>query len=382
MDLRVSDVISGWGLRDSAAFPFIWVVTQLGGRVAILVVLAVPGRLPALDAGAPGCRWCASCSPSACSPWWSTRSSRAPGAPRPAYPGVVLLPRRRRVVPLRARGQRGPHVGRRPMAGRRVRPARRACSGRFWLLSVVGPVATGAGDGVAGLPLGHRRGRGRRRGHRAVGRGSRTRRTRSVTLGTCPSRPADRVAARGGDCWRRGGPRGRPRPRLPPARVPPRTRRRRPRSARSPTPGCRSSPAWSAVDDQLLAMNDGGDQVVGLPARRRAARSSTCTPPPSTPTTPRTWRSPPTGRCGWPTPGTTTPTRATVALIALRPDGTTSVYRLTYPDGPHDAEALLLAPDGTPYVVTKEILGASGVYRPAAAAGRRRDRGPGARWPR
>jgi len=41
MDLRVSDVISGWGLRDSAAFPFVWVVTQLGGRVAILVVLAV-----------------------------------------------------------------------------------------------------------------------------------------------------------------------------------------------------------------------------------------------------------------------------------------------------------------------------------------------------
>jgi membrane-associated phospholipid phosphatase len=41
MDLRVSDVVSGWGLRDSAAFPFVWVVTQLGGRVAILVVLAV-----------------------------------------------------------------------------------------------------------------------------------------------------------------------------------------------------------------------------------------------------------------------------------------------------------------------------------------------------
>ena len=59
--------------------------------------------------------------------------------------------------------------------------------------------------------------------------------------------------------------------------------------------------------------------------------------------------------------------RTTVALIALRPDGSTSVYRLTYPDGPHDAEALLLAPDGTPYLVTKEILGASGVYRPAAA---------------
>ena len=60
-------------------------------------------------------------------------------------------------------------------------------------------------------------------------------------------------------------------------------------------------------------------------------------------------------------------TRATVALIALHPDGTTGVYRLTYPDGPHDAEALLLAPDGTPYVVTKELLGASGVYRPVTA---------------
>jgi hypothetical protein len=42
-------------------------------------------------------------------------------------------------------------------------------------------------------------------------------------------------------------------------------------------------------------------------------------------------------------------------------------FRFRYPDGPHDAEALLLAPDGTPYLVTKEILGASGVYRPAAA---------------
>jgi hypothetical protein len=59
--------------------------------------------------------------------------------------------------------------------------------------------------------------------------------------------------------------------------------------------------------------------------------------------------------------------RATVALIGLRPDGTSSLTRLTYPDGAHDAEALLLAPDGTPYLVTKEVLGASAVYRPDAA---------------
>jgi hypothetical protein len=59
-------------------------------------------------------------------------------------------------------------------------------------------------------------------------------------------------------------------------------------------------------------------------------------------------------------------TRETVALIGLRPDGSSTLTRLTYPDGPHDAEALLLAPDGTPYLVTKEVLGASSVYRPDA----------------
>jgi hypothetical protein len=64
--------------------------------------------------------------------------------------------------------------------------------------------------------------------------------------------------------------------------------------------------------------------------------------------------------------GDNTAIRSTVALLALRPDGTTGVFRLTYPDGPHDAEALLLAPDGTPYVVTKEVLGGSGVYSPAS----------------
>jgi membrane-associated phospholipid phosphatase len=39
-DVRVSDVVEGWGLADSAAYPLVWLVTQLGGRVTILVVLA------------------------------------------------------------------------------------------------------------------------------------------------------------------------------------------------------------------------------------------------------------------------------------------------------------------------------------------------------
>jgi membrane-associated phospholipid phosphatase len=40
MDLRVSEVVSDWRLADSAAYPALWVVTQLGGRGTILVVLA------------------------------------------------------------------------------------------------------------------------------------------------------------------------------------------------------------------------------------------------------------------------------------------------------------------------------------------------------
>ena len=40
MDLRVSEVVSAWDLRDSAAYWPIWGVTQAGGRGFILIVLA------------------------------------------------------------------------------------------------------------------------------------------------------------------------------------------------------------------------------------------------------------------------------------------------------------------------------------------------------
>ena len=43
-------------------------------------------------------------------------------------------------------------------------------------------------------------------------------------------------------------------------------------------------------------------------------------------------------------------------------------FRCAYPDGPHDAEVLLVDPEaGLPYVVTKEDLGATAVYRFPAA---------------
>ncbi len=62
--------------------------------------------------------------------------------------------------------------------------------------------------------------------------------------------------------------------------------------------------------------------------------------------------------------GDNSKTRETVALHAVSPDGTARLYRLTYPDGKHDAEALLLDGGGVPYIVTKEPLGSPLVYRP------------------
>ncbi|TJZ75429.1 hypothetical protein FCG67_20805 [Rhodococcus oryzae] len=48
--------------------------------------------------------------------------------------------------------------------------------------------------------------------------------------------------------------------------------------------------------------------------------------------------------------------------------GAGAMHLLTYPDGPHDAETLLVGRDGRPVIVTKEILAASGIYRPAGGA--------------
>lgn len=61
--------------------------------------------------------------------------------------------------------------------------------------------------------------------------------------------------------------------------------------------------------------------------------------------------------------------RSTVALIDLDPaSGDGRLHRLTYPDGAHDAEALLVQRDGVPVIVTKEVLVANGIYRPAGGA--------------
>ena len=120
-----------------------------------------------------------------------------------------------------------------------------------------------------------------------------------------------------------------------------------------------------AVGDRVLAMNDGGEQlaVYLLDAACQVIDVHTAAVDPYDPEDMAVAAD---GTVWLADTGDNEAIRTTVALLALRPDGTTGVFRLTYPDGPHDAEALLLAPDGTPYVVTKELLGASGVYSPAS----------------
>jgi hypothetical protein len=121
----------------------------------------------------------------------------------------------------------------------------------------------------------------------------------------------------------------------------------------------------ATAGQSLLAMNDGGDsaQVFVLDAGCAvgAVRSASVDP-----YDPEDLALAPDGTLWLADTGDNRQDRPTVAMIGIRPDGSASLTRLTYPDGAHDAEALLLAPDGTPYLVTKEVLGASAVYRPDA----------------
>jgi hypothetical protein len=57
--------------------------------------------------------------------------------------------------------------------------------------------------------------------------------------------------------------------------------------------------------------------------------------------------------------------RDTVAVVVMSERGDARLHRLTYPDGPHDAEALLVDARGRPFVVTKEVGRPAGLYRTA-----------------
>jgi hypothetical protein len=58
--------------------------------------------------------------------------------------------------------------------------------------------------------------------------------------------------------------------------------------------------------------------------------------------------------------------RSTVALHKVSPSGAVERFRVTYPDGKHDAEALLIDKAGIPYIITKEPIGSALLYRPTA----------------
>ena len=60
--------------------------------------------------------------------------------------------------------------------------------------------------------------------------------------------------------------------------------------------------------------------------------------------------------------------RDTVALTRVDPaDGAGELHRLTFPDGRHDVEALVVEPGGRPVLVTKEFSAAAGIYAPDMA---------------
>ncbi|MGY2082166.1 hypothetical protein [Blastococcus sp. SYSU DS0539] len=120
------------------------------------------------------------------------------------------------------------------------------------------------------------------------------------------------------------------------------------------------------VGEQMLALNDGGEQVAvhGLDGACAVVDVQTA---PVDPYDPEDLAVGPEGGVWIADTGDNNSDRDTVALHVLRPGGAPALHRLTYPDGAHDAEALLVAPDGTPYVVTKEVLGSSGVYRPGGS---------------
>jgi hypothetical protein len=59
--------------------------------------------------------------------------------------------------------------------------------------------------------------------------------------------------------------------------------------------------------------------------------------------------------------------RQTIALWKVPAgNGTPVIHRLTYPDGPHDARALLFGSSDTPIIITKEPGGTAQLYQPTA----------------
>src|SRR2546429_159454 len=68
-----------------------------------------------------------------------------------------------------------------------------------------------------------------------------------------------------------------------------------------------------------------------------------------------------------PPPAFAAPSRTSVGLWKLAPDGRATLYRFSYPDRLHAAQALLINGDGNPVFITDNPKGPAGIYVPAAA---------------
>ena len=369
MDLRVSEVVSDWGLRDSAAYP-----VRLGRDAARRPGHDPrrprgPGRLPRLAPAHAGSRWSGCSSRSACSPSSSTRSSTAPAAPLPAsrVPSSSTPTAR----PSRPGTSPTPSSCGASPAGRPSSTAcRRGCSAPSGALSVVGPLATGAGDGVAGLPLGHRR-RGGRRPWGSCSWAWFTHSTQSFChAGYVPEQAGRPRSGSRGRLLAPGGVLGAALVLgCPAARVPPRTPPAAP-AAQCQITDPRLPELSGLVGRRRPAARDQRRRRPGRPSSCSTppARSSTCTPPAVDPYDPedlarrrrrhglagrhrRQRRHPPDGRAD----------RAAAGRVDGRLPADLSRRCRTTP------RRCCWRRTARPYVVTKEILGASGVYRPAAA---------------
>jgi hypothetical protein len=125
-----------------------------------------------------------------------------------------------------------------------------------------------------------------------------------------------------------------------------------------------------ATDDGYVVVNDGADDE----ARRRIFfldKNCAVARTVSYPSRPRDTEDVAIGRDGtiWVADiGDNDRNRETIALWRLAPGADEPVlYRMTYPDNPHDAEALLVDADGRPLVITKGGSGTVVLYRPTTA---------------
>ncbi|MEO3773252.1 hypothetical protein [Micromonospora sp. B9E7] len=125
-----------------------------------------------------------------------------------------------------------------------------------------------------------------------------------------------------------------------------------------------------ATDDGYVVVNDGADdearlRIFFLDQRCAVVRAV------SYPSRPRDTEDLAVGRDGtvWVADiGDNDRSRTTVGVWRLAPGAKQPVlHRMTYPDRPHDAEALLLDADGQPLIITKGGSGTVFLYRPTRA---------------